>query len=795
MIEIKDYLAHSPTEAQPGGQLLKEHLKGAAERAGVCLKDVALEKSAYLAGLLHDLGKYTEEFQTYLKNGDISKRGTVIHTFQGCRYLLEQIPDAEEQNSLRKTCTAELLAFAVGAHHGLFDCIDDAGKIGMQYRKEKENTCYQEALACFFSEGITHEKISEFFALASEEIDRSLFRIEASYERDDEYCFEIGLLARLLLSAVIEGDRYDTAKFINQTTVSPCFEDRQLIWRNRLQFLEKKLDTFPKDSPIAKARTAISEQCKAFAQRPQGIYRLNVPTGGGKTLASLRYALAHAERHNQKRLIFTSPLLSILEQNAAVIREYVGDDRLILEHHSNVVQAEQTREQLDERELMIQSWDAPIIITTLVQLLNCMFDGKTSSIRRFYALCNSVIVIDEVQTVPAKLLSLFNLTIRFLAEQCGTTVILCSATQPYLEGIEHPLLPMPENIVPFDPGVWNAFARTQLQPLGNRRLEELPELIRVLLKDAESLLVVCNKKDEAAYLLEKTESEDVVSYHLSASMCMQHRRDTVAALKGSLARKEKTLCISTQVIEAGVDISFQCVVRLTAGMDSIVQSAGRCNRNGESTSLCPVYIVDCTDERLGKLQDIQRGKTATRSLLNAFQKNQAQFHHNLASEEAIKYYYKSFYTDMNRGACDYPLPKSGTTLLDLLSENKKFAAVGQTEIENWFLRQAFKTAGQAFSVFDENTVDVIVPYKTGAQLITQMCEDRCSWDPAYCESLLRQATGYTVSLYDYQLRQLEEKGALLRVCGGCALALEPGYYDDKHVGLVTEGMNIPFWEV
>ncbi len=787
-------MAHSPTEAQPGGQLLKEHLKGAAERAGFCLKDVELEKSAYLAGLLHDLGKYTEEFQKYLKNGDVSKRGTVIHTFQGCRYLLEQASDTEERNPSSKTCAAELLAFAVGAHHGLFDCIDDAGKIGMQYRKEKENTSYHEAVAAFFSQGITPDKISEYLALASEEIDKLLSKIEESYKRDDEYCFEIGLLARLLLSAVIEGDRYDTIQFMNQTTVSPCCEDRRLMWGNRLQFLEKKLDAFPQDSPIAKARTAISEQCKAFAQRPQGIYRLNVPTGGGKTLSSLRYALSHAERHNQKRLIFTSPLLSILEQNAAVIREYVGDDSLILEHHSNVVQAEQTREQLDERELMMQSWDAPIIITTLVQLLNCMFDGRTSSIRRFYALCNSVIIIDEVQTVPAKLLSLFNLTIRFLAEQCGSTVILCSATQPYLEGIEHPLLPMPENIVPFDPGIWNVFARTQIQPLGNKRLEELPELIRALLEDADSLLVICNKKEEAAYLLGKTESEGVVSYHLSASMCMQHRRDTVAALKASLARKEKTLCISTQVIEAGVDISFQRVLRLTAGMDSVVQSAGRCNRNGESTALCPVYIVNCTDESLGKLQDIQRGKTATLSLLNAFQKNRAQFHQNLASEEAIKYYYKSFYADMSCGACDYPLPGSGTTLLDLLSENKKSAA-GQPEIENWFLRQAFKTAGQACSVFDENTVDVIVPYKTGAQLITQMCGERCTWDTAYCESLLRQATGYTVSLYDYQLRQLEEKGALRRICGGCALALEPGYYDDKYVGLVTVEMNIPFWEV
>ena len=173
-------------------------------------------------------------------------------------------------------------------------------------------------------------------------------------------------------------------------------------------------------------------------------------------------------------------------------------------------------------------------------------------------------------------------------------------------------------IVPYDPVIWNAFARTKLKPLENRRMEELPELIRSLMEDADSLLVVCNKKAEATVLYEQTQSADYVSHHLSASMCMQHRRDTVAAIRKSLSCKEKTLCVSTQVIEAGVDISFQRVLRLTAGMDSVVQSAGRCNRNGESEIPQPVYLVNCTDETLGRLPDIQRGKTETISLLNAF---------------------------------------------------------------------------------------------------------------------------------------------------------------------------------
>ena len=403
-------------------------------------------------------------------------------------------------------------------------------------------------------------------------------------------------------------------------------------------------------------------------------------------------------------------------------------------------------------------------------------------------------MIDEVQTVPTKLLSLFNLAIRFLAEQCGSTVILCSATQPYLEGVEHPLLPAPKSIVPFDPAIWNAFVRTQMLPLKNRRLEELPELILTLMQDTESLLVVCNKKSEAAYLLEQTRSSAFVSYHLSASMCMQHRRDAVAALKKSLNLKEKVLCISTQVIEAGVDISFQCVLRLTAGMDSIVQSAGRCNRNRESEAPCPVYLVNCTDEQLGRLQDIRRGKTATLSLLHAFHTSPERFHDDLASDEAITYYYSAFYADMNDKAQDYPLPELKTTILDLASENSRFSANGGIELENFCLRQAFKTAGQAFSVFDEDTVDVLVPYGKGAQLIAQMCGSRCARDTEYCASLLKEATGFTVSLYRYQFRQLEAQGALIWVCNDCALALLPEYYDDQ-VGLKTDHKNNSFWEV
>lgn len=635
---MMEYWAHKREGRQIVWQTLREHLRGAARRAAECLRPMGLENAAYLAALLHDAGKAAPAFQKYLAAGDHSARGQVIHSFQGCRYLMEQFH--EETDPVRTGVMAsELLAFAIGAHHGLFDCVDPTRRIGLKYRAEKQGISYEESVQGLFSQGISKQEIERLFSSAVGEIDPILEQLEKEYVDDHEYFFVVGLLARLLLSAVIEGDRYDTAAFMEGNTPPNLPEDMTPVWAARLAYLEEKLQGKPHNGEIDNARQKISETCGAFAEKASGIYRLNVPTGGGKTLSSLRYALAHAKQFGKKRLIFTSPLLSILEQNAKEIRKFVGDDRLILEHHSNVVQTDTSQDALDECELLVQSWNAPIILTTLVQLLNTLFDGKTTSIRRFQALCDSVIVIDEVQTVPTKLLSLFNLAIQFLSEQCRATVVLCSATQPCVERAEHPLRRAPEEIVPYDEALWATFRRTELQLAGGRRLDELPEMICTLMETTDSLLVVCNKKSEAAYLLEHTRSAEYRSFHLSAAMCMQHRRDVLDEVQAALGRKEKVLCIATQVMEAGVDISFGAVLRLAAGMDSIMQAAGRCNRDRESETPRPVYVVNCTDENLGMLRDIRRGKDATLALTEAFSASSERFDGSLFSAAAIRYYY------------------------------------------------------------------------------------------------------------------------------------------------------------
>lgn len=778
-------------DGTPVWQTVYDHLLGTARRAAQCLRPAGLENAGYLAGLLHDMGKYTKAFQQYLTAGDKAGRGSVIHTFQGCRYVMEAFH--REGDETRTLICAELIAFAIGAHHGLFDCVDPAHRLGLQYRAKKQNISYEAAKAAF-SEELSPEEIKALFAKALAEIGRVLDHLDETYADDRDYAFASGLLARLLLFAVIEGDRQDTAAFMNGTRPLAWPEDMTPIWKARLDDLEGRLKAFPCDTAVAKARHKISEICRAFAVRAPGIYRLNVPTGGGKTLASLRYALAHAMRFHKRRLIFVSPLLSILEQNASVIRAFVGDDRLILEHHSNVVQTAPAQEELDKRELLVQSWDAPIVITTLVQLLDTIFDGKTIAIRRFFALCDSVIVIDEVQTVPAKMLTLFNLAVQFLSEQCGATILLCSATQPELEGAAHPLRKPPEEIVPREEEIWAAFRRTAPFRIPDHRLEALPDFIRTQMKLTESLLVVCNKRSEAAYLLEKTVSPEYRSFHLSAAMCMQNRRDVLAALQRALSKHERVLCISTQVIEAGVDISFGAVVRLMAGMDSIVQAAGRCNRSGESKMPRPVYAVNCPDENLGMLRDIQRGKDASLALMEAFGRTPERFGGDLFSEESIRFYYRALYRDMAAEEQDYYIHEQKTSLFDLLAANEKYADERCENADAFFLRQAFKTAGEYFSVFDRTSVDVIVPYGRGRQLIAELCSQRCSFDPNHRAALLREAGNYTVRIYPYQKKQLKQKQALLSVCDGCALVLADGFYDDT-VGLTADGENQAFMEV
>ena len=790
-------------------QYVEEHCRAVAQSAGRALNGVGLTETAYLAGLTHDMGKYTDEMSKYLSEaaaGIDVQRGSVNHTFAGVRYFMEKYHNSltEYQNM-----TSEFIAYAAGAHHGNFDCFGEGGKNGFLHRVKKHGIPYDEVEERFFKYCADKQELDERFSRAEKEVENSILKIVNMAERNEgktdgniqkEMLFYVGFMERLLLSAVIDGDRRDTAQFMSGTKFieERSKEDYAKLWKTCLDRVEKKLEEFSDTENLNKARKWVSQKCRDAAENGSGVYRLNVPTGGGKTLSLLRFSLAHGAKWKKKRLIFISPLLSILDQNADVIRRYIEDDSIILEHHSNIVQTENDKEELDQREFFVETWEAPVIITTLVQFLNTMFSGKTSSIRRFHSLQDSIIMIDEVQTVPVKMLSLFCLAVNFLSEFCGATIVLSSATQPDLQVLDYPLHEPIFDMVPYDQKIWEIFKRTEIRNEGKMSLDEIAEFIKAALSEANSILVVCNKKSESEYLYRLVEDIDAKVYHLSAAMCQKHRKDVLEEMKPMLdpKGKKKILCISTQVIEAGVDVSFQRVIRLQAGMDSVVQAAGRCNRNAEAGTgmIAPVSLISCKGENLSHLKEIQEGKDATTSLLYEFSQKPEAFRNDLSSEEAISYYYRKLYRSMEKGKTDYITTYQGNrvSILDLLADNEKYADDRAEHAEEFILRQAFKQAGELFEVFDQKTTDVIVPYGEGKDIIMELNGEQNEYKIDHIKNILERAKPYTVSLYQYQIEQLKKEGVLNMHSCGAFWMME--HYDEK-TGFTLQESELDFLEV
>ncbi len=784
--------AHFRTEPEYAVQTVEEHCRNAAEYACRSLDAVGLGATARLAGLIHDCGKYTDDFAVYITaaaNGEALRRGSVNHTFAGVRLILGDI--ASEYDSEKARFTAELIAIAAGAHHGLFDCIDEHGDSGFDYRVGKEGIKSEQAIDNFYKYCADKEELKRLFEQSMEEVynfaQTKILKMEGI--KQEQACFYYGLLARLLLSAVIEGDRRDTAEFEHGDFLAGQ-EVTAETWCALRDGMEQRVAKLKADSEINRARAEISEICYEKGGEKGSLYRLNVPTGGGKTIASLRFALNRAATSGKKRIIYVMPLLAIIEQNASVIREYIGDDSIILEHHSNVVQTENSADNLNPNELMAQTWGAPVIITTLVQLLQTLFDGKTTGVRRLHSLCDSIIIFDEVQSVPVKLLSMFNLAVNFLTRCMNAVVVLCSATQPYTDRLCNSILPT-EEIVKHDEKLWLPFKRTEIVPVDGRMLDGIAEFAGDVLEECDSLLIICNRKDEVQKLYGRLSGGGRDCYHLSAAMCAAHRRQTLDDVRRALAdagKEHKVICVSTQVIEAGVDISFQSVIRLSAGMDSVVQAAGRCNRNGEAGGIAKVYVVPCVDEELRHLEEIKDGKDATEALLDDYGKNPEKYSCDLTSDYSIAAYYNGLYGLKSCSKFDFDIDRHSGTLLDMLSSNSHFV---KNNCGSWF-NQSFKKAGELFKVFDDNTFDVIVPYREGEEIITELYGAKARNDIQLRRSLLSEARQYSVAVRGWQKEKLGEMiGAVTDADGNTvAFTLNKMCYNDSF-GLTDEPQTEP----
>jgi CRISPR-associated endonuclease/helicase Cas3 len=804
---------------EAGPQTLSSHLSGVSRRSGALAEKLGLGRSGELLGLLHDLGKASEQFQKYLRSfvpgsGEEPQdelRGQIDHSSAGAQCIIANLPNAQTEASLAGL-VGRLLALCIASHHsGMIDCLDPEGgdRLAKRLSKSDEHTHYVEAWSRIDVE--IHERAEslmqdpKLLAECRSKLASVLGGSASIGDRDVQF----GILLRMLFSCLIDADRTDTANHENPHAAPWRQDARYETWDVLLARFETQLAKLSPEGAVNRIRAGVSRECLEAAARPQGIYTLSVPTGGGKTLAALRFALEHARRHHLDRIIFVSPYISIVDQNAAVARAYLEPDdvpyaTVVLEHHSDIASERDgnTGRESWRRKLLAENWDAPVVFTTMVQVLESLFGAGTRSVRRLHAMAKAVLVFDEVQTLPVKLVHLFNNALNLLTTHCGSTGLLCTATQPLLDRVDidrgaAKLASDPELIHNVDDlyrqlhryNVFDESART-----GGWTQDDVAALACEEAARHGSCLVVVNTKRDAREVYRKCIDQlgtDAEVFHLSTAMCPAHRSEVLNALKSALAqtgRIQPIICISTQLIEAGVDIDFAVVVRDLAGLDSIAQAAGRCNRNGLRSQSGRVHIVKLPDLPKG-LHDIRMGREVAEEELGIWRRTHPGEPFPLDSPAKMENYYEKYFFRRS-SEMTYPFKATSpagrsTTLLELLGKN----GVARSEtlrqgigLSRSILLQSFKTANECFELI-EATQGVVVPFGEGGKKI--IAEISASSDLPGNRILLRRAQPYTVSVHASQLKQLIERGALYEGSGTGIYFLHPPFYDSA-IGLRPE---------
>jgi len=809
-----EYIAHIKEETNSiVNQPVKEHLENVAFHSSKNASKMDLYKAGELVGLLHDLGKYSYEFQKYIKSatGQISPdeddfvdakglKGKIDHSSAGAQYLWDWAKNRTPQEQI----VAQMLAICVASHHsGLIDCLTVDGENNFVRRMAKalNKTYLEEVLKKVEPEIISKVKnllgdpdclggvLNKFKNIAKSEKSEKSLRTQ----------FQIGLMIRMFYSCLIDADRLDTANFENPPDVKKRQNGKYISWELLINRLEDKYIEFesnPNKSKVDILRKLISDACFDRSSDNTGVFTLTVPTGGGKTLASLRFALHHAQKHNLDRIIYVIPFTSIIDQNAQVVRDILEvkkheEGRIVLEHHSNLMPEIQNW----KNKILTENWDAPIIYTTSVQLLETLFGGGTRSARRMHQIANSVIVFDEIQTLPIKTVHMFCNAVNYITRHCNSSVVLCTATQPLLNKVDEN-----KGRINFDkaneimPDIENLFADLKRVEVKNKikhqgwETDEVASLAIEQTNDSGSCLVIVNTKKNAQVVYEAcSELIDYSVYHLSTSMCPAHRMEKLTEIRGKLG-KEPLICVSTQLIEAGVDVDFGSVIRFVAGLDSIAQAAGRCNRNG-LRKIGKVFVINPAKETIDSLIDIKEGKKVSERILREMEQADSGIPNEVIHPATMdRYFQYYFYNRASEMAYSVDVGRDDN-LLELLSTNSK--SVGEYSRINGkqpdiYFRQSFKTAADAFKAIDAPTQGIIVPYSDKGEEIIADLFSQFAVEQQFV--LLKKAQRYTVNVFPNVIKKLQEEGAIREVPEIGVLVLKSEYYH-KDFGLTTEQVN------
>ena len=693
-----DYIAHAHQDSSGNwySHPLQDHLQKVAQLAKRFAGRYGALFAEY-AGLLHDLGKFQEAFQKYIRNAsgfekenahledvESTKLRKIPHSTAGAKYAVERL----------NPFFGHLLAYLIAGHHaGLADWYD---KGSLKLRLQQADDELVASLSGLVESGLSEDS----FLLSNNDLTQNFLAFWEKPEQEKLFK-ELHIWLRFLFSCLVDADFLDTEAFMNgyadadaaqAAGLRPKFPSLDELHRRYEQYMAQLLEKADKNSTLNQERHAILQQCFSAAETDRTLFSLTVPTGGGKTLASLGFALKHALKFGKKRIIYAIPFTSIIEQNADVFRKALGDD-VVLEHHSNLEVAD--NKETAKTRLATENWDAPLIVTTNVQLFESLFAAKTSRCRKVHNIADSVVILDEAQQLPRDFQKPITDMMRVLARDYGVTFVLCTATQPELG----------KNI--------DAFGRTILEGLPDVReivadkiaLSEKLRRVRIKMPppngDTQSwqeiadeiaahpcVLAVVNTRKHAQKLFAALPS-DGIKLHLSANMCATHRSEVIALVRRYLAlyragSLHKPLwLVSTQLIEAGVDLDFPCVYRAMAGLDSIAQAAGRCNREGK---LSFGEVVVFRAEEGAPNGSLKQGQDITEEMLKAGLLGDP------LSPSAFAEYFRRF---NGKGDVD---KHDIARLLTVESSNENPLAI------------KFRTAAERFRLIDNQGVALIVPF-------------------------------------------------------------------------------------
>ena len=698
------FLAHQ-TEDKTRTQSILEHLQGTAALAQTFGSPFGAEEQAQLAGMLHDIGKYSDEFQKRLQ-GDTQ---TVDHSTAGAREAF-----ARRQPEI---------ALAVAGHHaGLPDygaaTDQDSGTLCARLKRPIPSCdAWRTELPNLPSAGrpphIPLDSLSEAFYI------------------------------RMLYSCLVDADFLDTETFMQgHAALRGGYDSIPVLFQRLQQYIAPWQNP---NTPLNQKRCEILEQCLHTGQSgDSGLYTLTVPTGGGKTISSLAFALAHARARNKERVIYVIPYTSIIDQTAEIFREVLGEENVI-EHHSGAdyqVNGDQTDPSFYRKALATENWDAPVIVTTSVQFFESLYGNRPSRCRKLHNIAGSVVIFDEAQTLPVPYLRPCVEAIGQLVQYYRVTAVLCTATQPALQSLFAELAPRLsiQEICPNTQALYNFFRRTTLCQAGALSLEELADRLNA----QPQTLCVVNRRATVQELGSMVEPEG--RYCLTTLLCPVDRKRLLWEIRSRLQRGLPYRVLSTSLIEAGVDVDFPVAWREEAGLDSILQTAGRCNREGRraaADSLVSVFRL----EGMQPLSLIRTNVDSTRSVLARFS--------DPASPQAIQAYF-SFYRTLK-----------GNAALDVHGVLDAFRKGYQGCLF------PFATVAEWFHLIESPTVTIYIPIDQGQSLVDQLRAGNSS------RALYRRLGQYAVNIYPNHLQDLLDAGAAESLAGGSYVLTDLSLYSHE----------------